>query len=241
VFAYQWATLDQVSGGRMKLAACTGLVPQEQASAKEGAHWSVSDRSRAARLEENIEICRQLWTQDDVSFSGRYRSFEHLTIQPKPLQQPCPIWIAANPMPGTPSYRRALERVAQKADGWMTVRLHPAMLDATWPALKALLVERQRDPATFPVLSYHNVNINEDASEALDESQRFLDAYYGPVFTPDMVRHWTAHGSPEQVIDQLRELAQSGATHITLRITSWDQEGQFHRLTTEVLPKLGDG
>jgi len=38
-----------------------------------------------------------------------------------------------------------------------------------------------------------------------------------------------------------RELAQSGATHITLRITSWDQEGQFHRLTTEVLPKLGDG
>src|SRR5437870_12107479 len=49
VFAYQWATLDLMSAGRMLLAACTGLVAGG-ASAREGVHWGVTDRERATRL-----------------------------------------------------------------------------------------------------------------------------------------------------------------------------------------------
>src|ERR1700738_3738505 len=78
LFAYQWASLDLLSGGRMLLAACTGIVAGG-ASAREGAHWGVADRERAARLEENIDICRRLWSEDDVSFKGRFRSIEHVT------------------------------------------------------------------------------------------------------------------------------------------------------------------
>ena len=55
VFAYQWATLDQLAQGRMLLAACTGIVAGG-ASAREGAIWGVADRERADRLAENIEI-----------------------------------------------------------------------------------------------------------------------------------------------------------------------------------------
>ena len=46
VFAYQWATLDLISNGRMLLAACTGLVAGG-ASAREGAAYHVADRERA--------------------------------------------------------------------------------------------------------------------------------------------------------------------------------------------------
>src|SRR5215467_15481796 len=63
VFAYQWATLDLLSAGRMLLAACTGLVAGG-ASAREGALWGVADRERADRLVENLEICRRLWSEE---------------------------------------------------------------------------------------------------------------------------------------------------------------------------------
>ncbi|MDX1385611.1 MAG: LLM class flavin-dependent oxidoreductase, partial [Thermoanaerobaculia bacterium] len=88
VFAYQWASLDQLSNGRMALAACTGLVAGG-ASAREGAIWGVADKQRAARLEENIDICRRLWQEEDVSFEGRFTSFEGATIEIKPVQDPC--------------------------------------------------------------------------------------------------------------------------------------------------------
>ena len=69
LFAYQWASLDQLSSGRMLLAACTGLVAGG-ASAREGAVWGVKDAERAARLTENIDICRRLWSGDGVTFTG---------------------------------------------------------------------------------------------------------------------------------------------------------------------------
>src|SRR6266481_305917 len=73
IFAYQWATLDLMSRGRMLLAACTGIVAGG-ASAREGARWEVADRERADRLAENIEICRKLWSAERVSYKGRFRS-----------------------------------------------------------------------------------------------------------------------------------------------------------------------
>src|SRR5690349_23132349 len=69
VFAYQWATLDLVSNGRMLLAACTGLVAGG-ASAREGVPFGVTDRERADRLVENIDICRRLWSGQHVSYKG---------------------------------------------------------------------------------------------------------------------------------------------------------------------------
>jgi len=59
VFAYQWATLDLVSNGRMLLAACTGLVAGG-ASAREGMAFQVTDRERADRLVENNAIFKSL-------------------------------------------------------------------------------------------------------------------------------------------------------------------------------------
>ncbi len=240
VFAYQWATLDLISQGRMLLAACTGIV-QGGASAREGAVWGVADRERAARMAEHIEICRKLWSEDNVSFKGQYRTFEGVTIQPRPVQQPCPVWIASNPrpIPGKPtSVDAPLSRVARMADGCMTVTLFPKMLANNWAKVSQFLREQNRDPERFPTMAYHNVNINEDRQAALEESKRFLDEYYGPVFSPAMVESWTAAGSPSECVEQLRALGRDGAKQITFRITGWKQEEQFKRLIGEVLPRV---
>ena len=70
VFAYQWATLDLISNGRMWLAACTGIVAGG-VSAREGGIWGISDGQRGNRMAENIEICRRLWSEDNVTFRGK--------------------------------------------------------------------------------------------------------------------------------------------------------------------------
>ncbi len=242
VFAFQWATLDLMSRGRMLLAACTGIVAGG-ASAREGALWGVVDRERPERLVENIEICRKLWSEDHVSFKGRFRSFEDVTVQPRPVQQPCPIWIASNPrgVLAPAVLERALRRVAHTADGWMTVQLFPGTLKSTWTKITEYLKEEGRDPAGFPNMAYHNVNVNPDRQAALEESKRFLDEYYGPVFSPQMVESWTAAGTPAQCIEHLRALTRDGARTFTLRITGWRQEEQYERLVNEVLPRVGEG
>jgi len=240
IFAYQWATLDLLSAGRMLLAACTGIVAGG-ASAREGGHWGVTDRERAARLTENIDICRRLWAEDDVSFKGRFRSFEEVTVRPRPVQQPCPIWIASNPRPAGVKPEivdGALRRVAQKADGWMTVEMFPGTFAANWSKVCGFLQEEGRDPAAFPNILYHNININPDRRAALEESKRFLDEYYGPVFSAPMVEAWTLAGDPDRCVGDLRRFVDQGVKRITLRITGWQQAEQFKRLVGEVLPRV---
>ena len=185
LFAYQWSTLDLVSNGRMLLAACTGIVAGG-VSAKEGSVFGVTDGQRGNRMAENIAICRRLWSEDDVSFTGKYRSFNGVTIKPRPVQQPCPIWIAANPPPA--QSEKPMRRVAKIADGWMTVQIFPKMFASLHSKLAECLRAESKDPAAFPNIAYHNVNINPDRAAALEESRHFLDEYYGPVFTPPMVR-----------------------------------------------------
>ena len=233
VFALQWATLDLISGGRMVLAVCTGIVAGG-VSAREGSAWGIKDAARGNRMAENIEICRRLWSEDQVSFHGKYHSFDDVTITPRPIQQPCPIWIAANPQPH--EAEKPLRRVVRIADGWMSANAFPGLFAAHWEKLAVYLKEAGKDPTTYPTIAYHNVNINPDRDAALQESKRFLDEYYGPVFAPAMVEGWTAAGTPKQCAQDLRAIARAGAKAITLRITSWDQAGQFQRLVHEVLP-----
>ncbi|MEL7155876.1 MAG: LLM class flavin-dependent oxidoreductase [Actinomycetota bacterium] len=237
-FAYQWATLDQISAGRMVLAACTGIVPAKGASRAEGRNFGgVADVDRPRRMVENMELCRRLWRGEQLDPETSFGRYEGLGIEPRPVQDPCPIWIAANPAPGT-YWERSLRRVARLADGFQTCVLAPGVLGAMRNDLVGFLAEEGRSADDFPMMAYHNVNIGPDADACLAESKRFLDAYYGPVFTEPMVEAWTAAGTPEQCVAHLADLIDQGATEITLRCTSFDQEGQFRRLTEEVLPAL---
>jgi alkanesulfonate monooxygenase SsuD/methylene tetrahydromethanopterin reductase-like flavin-dependent oxidoreductase (luciferase family) len=235
VFALQWASLDLLSGGRMQLAVCTG-IGLGGTSAREGAVWGVRDSERGAQMCEKIEICRRLWCAEDVSYVGRFHSFEHVTIRPQPIQQPCPIWIAANPRPALAE--RPLRRIAQIADGFMVAQVWPGLFAELWPRLQAYLRDEGRDPGSFPNILYMNINVAVDRSNALEETTRFLREYYGPVFSREMVEAWTAAGAPRECATNLKRLIDAGAQAITLRITGWNQRGQFDRIVDEVLPLI---
>jgi alkanesulfonate monooxygenase SsuD/methylene tetrahydromethanopterin reductase-like flavin-dependent oxidoreductase (luciferase family) len=237
-FAYQWATLDQLSEGRMLLAACTGIVPNGGASAREGEHFGgLKDADRPAVLEENIRLCRELWRGEPVDFDGRFRSYNGVQIQPTPVQDPCPIWISANPNPGK-YFARSMKRVATLADGFQTVVMAPDSMRTMTTELRIHLTDAGRDADTFPRMAYHNINIGSNRDDCLRESKRFLDEYYGPVFPMHAVESWTAAGTPDECVEHLLDLVDQGANAITFRCTSWNQRDQIERLTKEVLPAL---
>jgi alkanesulfonate monooxygenase SsuD/methylene tetrahydromethanopterin reductase-like flavin-dependent oxidoreductase (luciferase family) len=235
LFAEQWSTLDFISKGRMQLAVCTG-IGLGGTSAKEGAVWGIRDSERGARMAENIDICRRLWSEEQVTFAGSFRSFTDVSVNPKPVQRPCPIWIAANPKPALSG--KPLRRVAEVADGWMVAQVWPGLFSALWSRLSRHLTALGKDPGVFPNIAYHNINLAHDRATALAETRRFLHEYYGPVFSAEQAEGWTAAGTPAECIDDLNRLVRAGAKAITLRITGWNPRQQFDQIVTEVLPHL---
>jgi len=190
---------------------------------------------------------RRLFAEKKASHGGRYYQFEGVTVEPAPIQQPHPIWIASNPTGLTwkggasaedAVVERSFRRVARYADGWMTNKVNPAQFREQWGRITAMAREEGRDPARLGSALYHNININEDRQAALEESKTFLDAYYTSKFTPAFVEGWTVAGSPAQCVAELRAYAEAGLGHIALRLTSWDQRGQLKRFLGEVAPAL---
>ncbi len=179
--AAQWAALDHVSHGRMVLGACIGgSLPREKAEA-EFAPFKVKLSERGPRLEEGITILRRLWTEDRVSHQGRFYRFRDLTLEPKPVQKPCPpIWIATNPKPElTPPHvlDRALRRVGLMADGWMTDNTPVARFRERWDLIRRVAREAGRPTDPMEAALHLMVNINDDRSAAFEEAVKFLHTY----------------------------------------------------------------
>jgi alkanesulfonate monooxygenase SsuD/methylene tetrahydromethanopterin reductase-like flavin-dependent oxidoreductase (luciferase family) len=246
MLAHQWASLDALSGGRAWLAVCLG-GPNEAGAAQalEHAAMGIEASERVGRLEEGIAVLRKLFHERKVTHRGRFYQFEGVTIEPPPVQRPCPIWIASNPTGLTwkggasaseAVVERAFRRVARLADGWMTNKVSPEEFRAQWSRIGAMAREEGRDPAALGSALYHNININEDRQAALEESKAFLDRYYSANFSAKFVEGWTAAGSPKQCVEQLRGYVDAGLSHIALRLTSWDQRGQLQRFLGEVAP-----
>jgi alkanesulfonate monooxygenase SsuD/methylene tetrahydromethanopterin reductase-like flavin-dependent oxidoreductase (luciferase family) len=241
LLAYQWASLDLLSGGRTVLVVCTGIVPQAGGRI-EGQLYGLESRDRVRRMLEWIELVKLLWTEDHVSFTGKHYQCSGISVDPKPAAKPRPpIWIANNPPRGDQeAIRRTLRRVVNHADGWETSLSDPADVGWRIQELRRLAEAAGRDPATIETHLYHNININEDRTAALEESKRFLDTYYTMNYAPAFVDSWTATGSAEECIDHLRVYRDLGFDEVTLRVTSWDQFGQLERVMNEVLPHVND-
>ena len=120
----------------------------------------------------------------------------------------------------------------------MTNKLSPEEFRAQSARISTMAREEGRDPADLGSALYHNLNVNEDRAAALDESKAFLDRYYTAKFTPAFVEGWTVAGDPARCAAELGAYFAAGVGHMALRLTSWDQRGQFKRFLEEVVPAL---
>ena len=238
--AAQWAALDHVSSGRMILGACVGgSLPREKAEA-EFAPFNVKLADRGPRMEEGIAILRKLWTEERVTHQGRFYHFRDLTLEPKPVQKPCPpIWIATNPKPELTKRHvmdRALERVGRLADGWMTDNTPVARFEERWALIRRVAREGGRTPGPTEAALHLMVNLNDDRTTAFEEAVRFLQTYYSPAMTREYIEGWLAYGSPAAVLEKIHAYVEAGCTTPILRFASWDQKGQLARALADVMP-----
>ena len=181
ILAYQWASLDLMSGGRTVFVACQGQPePGGGAFDKEFEALGIEPGSRMRRMEEAIEIMRLTSSREHVDYDGKYNKFRDLTVLPRPVQQPIPIWVVSNPnIHKPPTSTTGYRRVARLGDGWMTTCKTPAdvaRLARDDPRLRRGLGRELGDD--FEVCVYYNINVNENREAALAESKRFLDDYY---------------------------------------------------------------
>src|SRR5262249_62253271 len=93
---------------------------------------------------ERIAVMRRLWTEDLVTFNGRFHTLESVNILPAPVQKPIPIWFGG-------SSDAVIRRCARLGDGWMPILNPDAAGEAKLGMLRAFLQEFRRDPATFGV------------------------------------------------------------------------------------------
>jgi alkanesulfonate monooxygenase SsuD/methylene tetrahydromethanopterin reductase-like flavin-dependent oxidoreductase (luciferase family) len=236
LLAYQWASLDLLAGGRTVLVACTGIVPQEGGRV-EGELYGLEPRDRVGRLIEWITLIKRLWTEENVTFDGKHYRCEGITIEPRPVAKPHPpIWIANNARGDWDLITRTLRRAVNHGDGWETSIAEPDDVRRRVEYLREYATQQGKDWSTFETHLYHNINVNENQSAALDESKQFLDIYYSMEYDPSYVRSWVATGSPQQCIEHLRVYKEMGIDEVTLRITAWDQLGQLERVIEEVIP-----
>lgn len=137
LLAKQLATLERMSGGRVRLGIGVGGSTAEYQALGEDFH------TRGARCEEQIDLLRRLWSESEVNFEGRWDTVQGAGIDPLPAQQ-IPIWIGAAGMP-VPRIRK---RIGRQADGWF-VLCSPEQFDGLKSDIDSAARAADRDPASI--------------------------------------------------------------------------------------------
>jgi alkanesulfonate monooxygenase SsuD/methylene tetrahydromethanopterin reductase-like flavin-dependent oxidoreductase (luciferase family) len=112
------ATLDALSGGRLIFFYDAGWGRAEIDAYGLPFH---DQPERVARMDEGLDLIKQLWTGDTIDFAGRYYQTKGAICRPTPVQRPRPpIWL------GEAREENYLAAVARHADGWNSTPVSPA-------------------------------------------------------------------------------------------------------------------
>ena len=203
-------TLDTICQGRLNLGVGAGWYSEECASFGLPFPSSVE---RIQRLEEALEIVKRLWTQDVVTFQGKYYSLKDAVMNPKPIQKPHPpIWTGI--MHGK---RRMLNVIASYADVWTISSLYlpsPKEHQDIQIALDRTCRAVGRDPDAIEqalgvgcLIATDEPHLREKADRLKPVSINVKDYH---------TRQVRLEGTPEQLIEKLRAYTNVGVTRFVM-------------------------
>lgn len=136
LIAKQAASLDVLSGGRLRLGVGLGWNKVEYIGLNENFH------NRGKRIEEQVLLLRRLWTEPLVDFKGKWHTIPDAGINPLPIQRPIPVWFGGRE-------ERALRRAARLADGWLPNQRSAAEAKLSLALLDRFLEEAGRSRREF--------------------------------------------------------------------------------------------
>ncbi|MEA2671359.1 MAG: hypothetical protein QOG45_1579 [Chloroflexota bacterium] len=149
--AKQAAEIDLLAGSRLRLGVGIGWNAVEFEALGE------DFRTRGRRVEEQIEVLRLLWSQDLVTFHGRFHHLTGAGINPRPPRGAIPVWMGGKA-------EAAIRRAARLADGLM-LNVPATSAAEHIELVRGLLAEAGRDPAAFGIAG--RVTLRDDHEETL--------------------------------------------------------------------------
>jgi alkanesulfonate monooxygenase SsuD/methylene tetrahydromethanopterin reductase-like flavin-dependent oxidoreductase (luciferase family) len=208
--AEEVASLDIMSEGRAVFGIGIGYRDVEYEA------FGTNSRERVPRMLEALELIKRLWTEEVVTFEGRFFRVHNATCTIRPVQKPYPpIWVAANADP-------AVVRTARMGLSWF-VNPHAALptIERQWERYKQALAEANHPmPEVRPIcLELHVAPTHE---EAVATARPFLEAKYAAyaewgqdkvlpgeesfrVGFDDLARDRFILGTPDEVIEEIEE------------------------------------
>jgi coenzyme F420-dependent glucose-6-phosphate dehydrogenase len=246
VVAQAFATLGCLAPGRVVLGVGSGESLNEVPL---GVEWP-DGKERFARLKEAVALIRQLWTEDRVTFEGRYYRTDKATVYDKP-DQPVPIYIGAS----GPAATRLAGRVA---DGFITTsgKGHDLYTNTLLPAVREGAGKAGRELADIDLMIEVKVSFDTDLERARDdtrywgalalspeektgvedpiEMQRRADAL--PV--ERTVTRWICSSDPAEHAAKVGEYLDMGFKHLVFHAPGPDQDRFLRLYADEVLPLL---
>jgi probable F420-dependent oxidoreductase len=167
--AKQAATIDVLSSGRHDLGLGIGWMPEEFAMT------GASMQRRGARAQEYVQVLRTLWGPQPSEFSGEFYSVPRGTVAPAPVQPGGPPILLGGMAP------RALQRVGQIADGWVTSsRTDLSKIGDAIAVIRAAASEADRDPDRIRIICRGVVRAGAPVSDG-QGNRLLLSGDYGQI------------------------------------------------------------
>lgn len=204
LLAEQLAMLDVISGGRTTVISGLGHQPEAHDA------FETPQRFRVSRFTETFEIMRLLWERDEVSYSGRHYNFSEVSINPKPISRPLPMWIGANADP-------AVRRAARIADAWVvSPGWTPDYIEVRLRFYRAALEEFGRSDEVSDLVVRRDLHLAHTRDIAMREAEVLFERGYRGFGEREMGESLIV-GNAETCIDALERLQDMGTTHILFR------------------------
>ena len=202
------SSIDLLSGGRLDLGLGAGWMAEEFEAF--GYRYG-STGERFAILEETVDVLKQLFTGESVTYDGPNVTLREAVLRPAP-DRPLPLWVGGKGGP------RLLRLAARLADGWNVVwRMSPEAYVGKVADVRAACEAAGRDPATFGLSVGLYSLIGEDEAAARAAFERGRAAAPGNAMAEDDYETWradTLSGTPQQVLERVAAFESMGVGEI---------------------------
>jgi coenzyme F420-dependent glucose-6-phosphate dehydrogenase len=247
VVAQAFATLGAMFPGRVILGVGTGESVNEVPASDMA--WP-EPKERTARLKESVALIRQLWSEERVSFAGRYYRTRNATIYDRPKSPP-PIYIAgAGPL--------MAKYAGQSGEGFIcTSGKAPELYrDTLLPNVMAGVAESGRSPEQFDLMIEMKVSFDSDRQRALEDTRFWAPLSLSPeqkmsvedplemerladqLSAEQTARRWIVSTDPDEHIERIRPYVELGFRHLVFHAPGPDQRRFLRLYGEQVLPKL---
>jgi probable F420-dependent oxidoreductase len=159
--AKQAAEVNILTGGKLRLGVGVGWNPVEFEALGMNFH------TRGRMIEEQIEVMRLLWSQDVISYKGRFHTITEAGLNPLPLGHSIPIWMGG-------SADILLHRVARLADGWFPQGKPDDQMRETVDRLRRYVKEVGRDASSVGIEARMNAREG-DLDEWVRRTERWKE------------------------------------------------------------------